>query len=431
MGRAVAVGLVLVIVAGCVAGAWWQWFEVRRELRLPGMVETQEVRLSSRVGGRVVRVLVQEAQQVEPGQALVELEMPELETQRTQWAAQKAAAEALLTKLESGARPQEREAAKAAVDAAAARLARMEHGFREEEKEQARQELRGWEADLAQAQQDLQRERTLLQQNATATQNFELALARVQRLQAQVSAAAARVAMMERGYRPEEIAEARAEWSRLKANYELVLAGSREEDLAEARARIREIQARIDEIDVRRQELVVVAPERAVVESLLVRPGDVVMANQPVAIVLRAADQWVKAYVSEVDLGRIRLGQMVEVTCDAYPAQRFRGRITYIASESEFTPRNIQTIDERRHQVFGIKVRVDDPQGVFKSGMAADVLVPLVAAESGQLTACPAPPAVPGQRNSEAKGQDRGREPSTTASAPPEAVFPDSRAAQP
>jgi len=197
MGRSVAAGLLLLVVVGCVAGAWWQWFEARRELRLPGIVETQEVRLSSRVGGRVVRVLVQEAQQVEPGQALVELEMPELQTQRAQWVAQKAAAEALLTKLENGPRPEERAAAKAAADAAAARLARMERGFREEEKEQARQELRGWEAELAQAQQDLQRERTLLQQNATATQTFELALARVQRLQAQVQAATARVAMME------------------------------------------------------------------------------------------------------------------------------------------------------------------------------------------------------------------------------------------
>jgi hypothetical protein len=85
----------------------------------------------------------------------------------------------------------------------------------------------------------------------------------------------------------------------------------------------------------------------------------------------------VKAYISEVDLGRIRLGQKVQVTCDAYPNQRFDGVITYISSVSEFTPRNIQTIDERRHQVFGFKVRVDDPQGVFKSGMAADVWLAL------------------------------------------------------
>lgn len=392
MGRAVGLGLGVVVVAGCVAGTWWHLFERGHELRLPGTVQSQEVRLSSRVGGRVVRIRVQEGQLVEAGEVLVELEMPELKAQRAQWVAQKAAAEALLQKLENGPRPEERAAAKAAAEAAAARLARMERGFREEEKEQARQELRSWQADLTQAQQDLQRERTLLQQNATAVQNFELAMARVQRLEAQVHAAAARVALMERGYRPEEIAEARAEWARLQAQYELVLAGSREEDKAEARARLQEIQARIEELDARCAELVVVAPERAVVELVLVRPGDVVAAQQPVALVLRPDDLWVKAYVSEVDLGRIRLGQRVEVVCDAYPDRRFAGRITHIASESEFTPRNVQTIDERRHQVFGIKVRVDDPHGVFKSGMAADVWVPLYGPDSSA-TAASAPPA--------------------------------------
>jgi len=93
--------------------------------------------------------------------------------------------------------------------------------------------------------------------------------------------------------------------------------------------------------------------------------------------VLRADDLWVKAYISEIDLGRIRLNQKVEVTSDTYPGKRFEGVITYIASSSEFTPRNVQTIDERRHQVFGFKVRVTDSQGVFKSGMAADVWLPL------------------------------------------------------
>jgi hypothetical protein len=96
-----------------------------------------------------------------------------------------------------------------------------------------------------------------------------------------------------------------------------------------------------------------------------------------VVLVLRADDLWVKAYISEIDLGRIQLGQKVKVTCDTYPGKRFEGIVAYISSQSEFTPRNVQTVDERRHQVFGFKVRVSDPQGVFKSGMAADVWLPL------------------------------------------------------
>jgi multidrug resistance efflux pump len=92
---------------------------------------------------------------------------------------------------------------------------------------------------------------------------------------------------------------------------------------------------------------------------------------------LRADDLWVKVYVPETDLGRVRLGQKVEVGVDGYPDHRFAGTIEQIAAESEFTPRNVQSADERQHQVFGVKVRVANPEGLFKSGMAAEIALPL------------------------------------------------------
>src|SRR5262249_61381527 len=94
-------------------------------------------------------------------------------------------------------------------------------------------------------------------------------------------------------------------------------------------------------------------------------------ANQIVVRVLRADDLWVKVYVPETDLGRVRLGQKVEVSVDGYPGRHFAGTVEQVAAESEFTPRNVQSADERRHQVFGVKVRVANPDGMFKSGMAA------------------------------------------------------------
>jgi multidrug resistance efflux pump len=114
-----------------------------------------------------------------------------------------------------------------------------------------------------------------------------------------------------------------------------------------------------------------------VVEVLAVRRGDLVTPNQSLLRVLRADDMWVRVYVPETQLSRVRLGQDVEVRVDGYPGRTFAGTVAQIASVSEFTPRNVQTADERHNQVFGIKVRVADPQGVFKSGMAADVIVPL------------------------------------------------------
>jgi len=367
----------LAAVGGSTAGMLFHWQKPTTELRLPGTVETQEVRLSSRVGGRVAKVLVNEADIIEPGQTIVELEMPELDAQRGQLAAQKEAAQAVVERLVNGPRKEEIAAAKAAVDTAAARLARMQHGYREEEKEQARQELQAVEADLQNAQQELNRERTLLARNASTLQAYDAANARYNKFLGQANAASAKLKMLETGYRLEEVAEMKADLARLQANYELLLAGTRPEEIEEAKAKVADLAAKIDEIDVRRKERAVVAPERAVVETLIVRPGDIAAPNQAVALVLRAEDLWVKAYISEIDLGRIHLNQRVQVTCDAFPGKRFEGVITYIASASEFTPRNVQTIDERRHQVFGFKVRVSDPHGVFKSGMAADVWLPL------------------------------------------------------
>src|SRR5438046_1897253 len=149
--KPLAVGLALLAMAGSTVGVWFHFHEQPKETLLPGTVETQEVRLSSRVGGRVAKLLVSESQIVEPGQTIVELEMPELDAQRGQLVAQRDAAEAVLARLEHGARAEEKGAAKAAVDSAAARLARMQHGYRPEEVEGTRKDLAAIEADLEKA----------------------------------------------------------------------------------------------------------------------------------------------------------------------------------------------------------------------------------------------------------------------------------------
>src|SRR5438045_926892 len=145
MWKPLIVVVVLIAVAGSSAGIWFHFHQRPKELRLPGTVEIQEVRLSSRVGGRVAKVLVSESQLIEPGQVIVELEMPELDAQRGQLVAQKEAAQAVLERLQNGPRPEEIAAAKGSLDAAAARLARMREGYRPEEIEQARDDLRALE----------------------------------------------------------------------------------------------------------------------------------------------------------------------------------------------------------------------------------------------------------------------------------------------
>jgi multidrug resistance efflux pump len=375
----------LLVAAGIVGlNYYWQLQRPRRELWMPGTVESQEVRLSSRVGGRVVKVLVKESQVVEAGAPVLELEMPELDAERKQLEAQLAAAKALLAKAENGPREEEKAAAKANVAAAEARLDRMRKGYRTEEKEQARKEEEAIVAEMQNAYQELARERTLLDKGATTVEKYDAAVARHSRLQAQAAAAAAKTKMMEAGYRPEEVAETEAQLASFQAAYDLLLAGTRQEEKDEAAAKVAQLEAQIAELDVKRAERTVYAPEKAVVEVIGVRPGDIAAPSAPLIKVLRADDLWVKAYISAVDLGHIQLGKKVEVTIDTFPGKRFQGVVTYIASESEFTPRNVQTIDERRHQVFGFKVRVDDPQGVFKSGMAAEIYLPLTSESKGK-----------------------------------------------
>jgi multidrug resistance efflux pump len=366
---------VLILASG--AGAAWYLNQKPSHLSLPGLVEIQEVRLSSKVGGRVEQTAVREGDMVEPGQTLVVFAAPELRTQLLQQQARLSAAQADLDRTRNGPRTEEIEAARAALASAQARHEKLEAGFRAEEIEQARADVESAQAEWTNAQAEYQRARRLVAQSVISRTEYDNLLGSHDRLKARLASAKAKLKLLEAGTRQEEIDEAAAEVERLRANHNLLKEGSRSEDIAAAEARVAESQARVDELKVNLNEAVVKAPERAVVEVLSVRPGDVVAANQLVLRVLRADDLWVKVYVAETDLGKVRLRQSVEVTIDSYPGRRFQGEIFQINSTSEFTPRNVQSADERRHQVFGVKVRVADPQGIFKSGMAATVMIPL------------------------------------------------------
>jgi HlyD family secretion protein len=374
--KAAAVGVALAAAVAAALGFFWPFGPRTPTLHLHGTVETQEVRLSSKVGGRVLKVAVAEGELVRPGQPLVYFEAPELEAQRDQARAKLDAAVAALEKLENGARPEEKAAALAALDAARAKLDRLEAGSRKEEIEQARGELASAQAEMERAQADMEREKLILPRASTRSQ-YDAAVAAYHRFRGQVQTAKAKLEMLEKGPRVEDIAEARANLDKAQADYDQTMAGARKEEIAEARAREAELRAKLKEAEVNLREAVVYAPEQAIVEVLPVRKGDTVGANQPVARVLRADDLWVKAFVPETELGKVRLNQDVEVTIDSYPDRRFAGKVVQIASVSEFTPRNVQSADERRHQVFGVKVRVADPQGIFRSGMAAEVWIPV------------------------------------------------------
>jgi multidrug resistance efflux pump len=375
--KALLVTVALLLAVGSALGFFWPFGNSDSVLRLHGIVEIQEVRLGSKVGGRVADVLVKEGQTVEAGRELVLFEEPELEAQKEQLQARLEAARAEYDKAVNGPRRQEREAAVAQAGAAKAHYEKLKAGWREEEKRQARSELDAAQADLKQAEEDFARTADLYRQRSASRSEYDSAWANRDRARGRVNAAKARHDMLTAGNRAEDIDIAYFEWEQARANADLLKEGTRPEDKAAAKARLAEVRAKLREVEINLAERVVKAPERAVVEVVAVRKGDVVAPNQPVVRVLRAEDLWVKVFVPETELGKVRLNQDVEVLIDSYPGHKFQGKVTQVASISEFTPRNVQSADERRHQVFAVKVTVKDTQGVFKSGMAAEVHLPL------------------------------------------------------
>ena len=378
MRRIILISAGIVALPAAAVAAWFLWPFGREagELRLPGVVEIQEVRLGPRVGGRVTEICVAEGDVVKSDQVLVKLQALELDAQLAQWQGQLRQAEAQLEKVQHGPRCQEIAAAAAAEAAARARLIRLRVGSRPEEVRVAEGDLALAEADERLAFKEFERQQKLLGGPASTQADFDSAAAKMERCRAQAASARAKRDLIEAGNRIEDMEEGAALWRQAKANHQLLVEQT-PLDVADAEGKVAEARGKVDEIETDRRELVVTAPEPAVVEVLAVRPGDLVAPNQPIVRVLRAADLWIKVYVPETDLGRVRLDQAVTATVDAYPGRQLRGRVVQINAESEFTPRNVQSVDERRHQVFGVRVRVDDPQGIFKSGMAAEVVVPL------------------------------------------------------
>ncbi len=149
--------------------------------------------------------------------------------------------------------------------------------------------------------------------------------------------------------------------------------GARPEEIADARAQLAEAQAKVEQFKVLIAEGELHAPARARVEAISIRPGDVITADQSVMKLLEADQLFVRMFIPEPDLAKIKIGQQVNVKIDAADEQVMIGMIEQINEQGEFTPRNVQSRDERNHQVFGVKIKLNNSAGKLKSGMAVSV----------------------------------------------------------
>jgi HlyD family secretion protein len=301
--------------------------------RASGYVEATEVRVASKVPGRVERVEAREGARVAEGDRLAQVFTTDVDFAIQRARAERAHAVAQLKLLQAGARPED-------LDQAQAQLAAAEA------------ERRAGEAELEAARADEARFRQLIERKAGATKQLDDAITRRQLAEARVRAAGDRAAAA-------QAARAR------------VAAGARPEEVEAARARVAAVDAEIAALERDRAEAAITSPLAGVVTARLVEPGELVAAGTPVAVVVDLDRAWVNAYIEEPLIPRLRLDQPMTVVTDA--GDRLEGRVSFIAPRAEFTPRNVQTSAERARLVYRVKVSVDNREGVLKPGMPVEV----------------------------------------------------------
>lgn len=337
-----------------------------------GFIEADEIRLGSRVGGRVAVVHVAEGDDVRKGDTLVELDPFDLREREAVQVAARDRARIEYEKLSRGYRAEEVAQAAARVRQWEARVEKLRNGPRPQEIETARAEVAVAEAVLALAQDNHRRIEDLFRQQATTQDRYDRAVSELRAAQATLTARSEQLALLEAGTRPEEIREAEAQLEEAREALRLLQRGYREEEVQAAYAAMQEAEAALNAVQSQLRELVIEAPLDATIESIELQPGDLVGANAPAIALLDRNSLWVRAYVPEARLD-LKIGQRVAVTVDSYPGEVFVGEVTFISRQAEFTPSNVQTPEERSKQVFRIKVSLRAHTDKLRAGMAADV----------------------------------------------------------
>jgi membrane fusion protein YbhG len=354
---------ILIVLAAAAAlaatGLYAGWFHRDTALQGSGTVEARNIRVGSKIGGRIDKVLVREGDSVQPGQVLITFDDQELKASLEQ-------SRAIAEKSQRGYRPEEIAEARASAAQAKAEYELKKNGYRQEDIAAAQADLDRAKADEIRTHLDFDRYDALAKKDLVSKQQLDTAEANWKVAVAQQQSAMHKLDELQRGYRPEEIASAEAHYHQTQATLEKFERGNRREDVALAKAAY-------DYDDARFRERQVIAPSAAIVEVLDVRPGDLIAPNTPVATLLEKDQIYVRIYIPETEFGRLKLGQKAEVRVDSFPKTVFEGVLEQINQQAEFLPRNVQTREERVHQVFGVKIRINDPAGHVLAGMAADV----------------------------------------------------------
>ncbi|OVZ54308.1 hypothetical protein CDO44_26530 [Pigmentiphaga sp. NML080357] len=320
-----------VVVAAAVAGAaWYAWRPAPAEdgLTLYGNVDIRQISLAFDGSDRVAEMRVEEGDRVKAGEVLAVLDRRALQLQEAQARARIAVQEQALLRLRNGTRPEE----------------------------------------IAQAQ----------AQVAAARAEVELAAQQLERLKGIAANTGGRgVSRQDLDNAESRLRVARAQWEDRGKALQLARVGPRKEDIAQAQAQLDVSRAELALIAYRLEQSELKAPTDAVVRARLLEPGDMATPQRPAYALALTDPKWVRTYVPEPRLGQVRPGMAAQVVTDSHPDQPIAGRIGYISSVAEFTPKNVQTEELRTSLVYEMRVIVDDPQDRLRLGMPATVRIAL------------------------------------------------------
>lgn len=368
----IALPIAAVLGAGILAWSLGRSRSGSKTIRISGNIEVTDSELSFKIPGRVIARPVDEGQTVETGETVALLDPKELAEQVDLNQAAVQAAQAALAELERGSRPEEIAEAHAAAEQAKARLDEFEAGSRPQEISAATAAYQSAQADAKRLADDFSRYSGLYKKQLVSTQQFDAAQTAAQVARERARQAKDQMDLAVEGPRKEDIAQARAAYAAAEQRYLLVKEGPRREDIEQGRARLSEAQQSLALAKTQLSYATLVSPLSGVVLSKSIEPGEYVSAGTPVVTVADLANVWLRGYIDETDLGRVKLGQRARVTTDTYPGKAYEGRVSFISSEAEFTPKSVQTEKVRVTLVYRIKVDIKNSNMELKPGMPAN-----------------------------------------------------------
>jgi HlyD family secretion protein len=386
--RSLLAGVALAAVAALLIGYALTRREDESVIRASGTIEATEVDVSFQIAGRVTEVLADEGQAVKSGDVLARIANQELTERVNQIRAALDAAVSQVRQQEKTVEFRrdvvEGEIAQARGQAEASRLAaeRVREGLRPQEIRVAEAELAQAEAQLGQRRADFERISGLAKEGVLARQDLDAAEAALRTAESARDAASQRLALAREGSRRQDIAEAEARVETAEAAVNVAQAARRDVEiqrslLATARARENELRAQLEAAKTQLGYAEIRSPLDGVILTKNVEAGEFVSPGTPVVTLANIDDLWMNIYIPETQTGLVKLNQPVRVHVDSFPEKTFSGKITFVSSESEFTPKTILTQEERIKLVYRTKVSLENTGQRLKPGMPADAEIEL------------------------------------------------------